>query len=41
MVSVAQREWAAKNLRATFRTPITVAMIGTPTSAVLPRDRWR
>jgi acetyl-CoA acetyltransferase len=24
MVSVVQREWAAKNPRATFKTPITV-----------------
>jgi hypothetical protein len=27
MVSVVQREWAAKNLRATFKTPITVVIV--------------
>jgi acetyl-CoA acetyltransferase len=27
MVSVVQREWAAKNPRATFKTPITVEVL--------------
>ena len=49
MVAVVQREWAAKNPRATFRDPITVEdvlnsrMIAYPFRLlhVLPGDRWR
>ena len=48
MVSVVQREWAAKNPRATFMTPITVGallnsriILPVPLIAVLPGDRWR
>src|SRR6266403_1377228 len=41
MVSVVQREWAAKNPRATFRTPITVEDVLNPAASVLPLDRWQ
>jgi hypothetical protein len=49
MVSVVQRDWAAKNPRATFRTPITVEdmlnsriiRLPVPAIAVLSGDRWR
>jgi acetyl-CoA acetyltransferase len=47
MVSVVQREWAAKNPRSTLRAPITVGdvlkfaddRLPVPATAVLPRDR--
>jgi acetyl-CoA acetyltransferase len=49
MVLVVQREWATKNPRATFKTPITVEdvlnsrndRLPVPTIAVLLGDRWR
>ena len=49
MVSVVQREWAAKNPRATFKDPITVEdvsefaddRLSVSPIAMLPRNRWR
>ena len=39
MVSVVQREWAAKNPRATFKTPITVEDV--PNSRMIAYPFWK